>query len=178
MRLRAAVRSSARKPMNTVYLSLGSNVGDREANLARAIEELARRGGRIIRRSSFYETEPLEIRDQEWFLNCAVEAETALTPHQLITVLLEIESEMGRHRGIKYGPRNIDMDILLFGANVVNTPDLIIPHPRMAERRFVLVPMNEIASNARHPVLDKTIGELLNSTTDKSVVRLSSSQSK
>jgi len=164
--------------INTVYLSLGSNVGDREANLFRAVEELARRGARIIRRSSFYETEPLEIRDQAWFLNCAVEAETALTPHQLITVLLEIEIEMGRRRSIKYGPRNIDIDILVFGASVVNTPDLVVPHPRMAERRFVLVPMNEIAPDSRHPVLDKTIGELLNSTTDKSVVRLWSSQRK
>jgi 2-amino-4-hydroxy-6-hydroxymethyldihydropteridine diphosphokinase len=164
--------------INTVYLSLGSNVGDREANLFRAVEELARRGARIIRRSSFYETEPLEIRDQAWFLNCAVEAETAQTPHQLITVLLEIEIEMGRRRSIKYGPRNIDIDILVFGASVVNTPDLVVPHPRMAERRFVLVPMNEIAPDSRHPVLDKTIGELLNSTTDKSVVRSWSSQSK
>jgi 2-amino-4-hydroxy-6-hydroxymethyldihydropteridine diphosphokinase len=164
--------------MNTFYLSLGSNVGDREANLVRAIEELAPRGVRIIRQSSFYETEPLEIRDQAWFLNCAVEAETALTPHQLITVLLEIESEMGRHRGIKYGPRNIDMDILLFGASVVDTPDLVIPHPRMAERRFVLAPMNEIAPDSRHPVLDKTIGELLNETADKSLVRLWNRQNK
>jgi len=164
--------------INTVYLSLGSNVGDREANLFRAVEELARRGARIIRRSSFYETEPLEIRDQAWFLNCAVEAETALTPHQLITVLLEIEIEMGRRRSIKYGPRNIDIDILLFGASVVGTPDLVIPHPRMAERRFVLVPMNEIAPDARHPVLKKTIGELLKATADKSAVRLWSGRSK
>jgi 2-amino-4-hydroxy-6-hydroxymethyldihydropteridine diphosphokinase len=164
--------------INTVYLSLGSNVGDREANLFRAVEELARRGARIIRRSSFYETEPLEIRDQAWFLNCAVEAETALTPHQLITVLLEIEIEMGRRRSIKYGPRNIDIDILLFGASVVDTPDLVIPHPRMAERRFVLVPMNEIAPDSRHRVLDKTIGELLNATADKSAVRLWRGRSK
>jgi 2-amino-4-hydroxy-6-hydroxymethyldihydropteridine diphosphokinase len=164
--------------MSTVYLSLGSNVGDREANLVRAIDNLTSRGERIVRQSSFYETEPLEIRDQAWFLNCAVEAETAVTPHQLITVLLETELDMGRRRSVKYGPRNIDIDILLFGASVVNTPDLIIPHPRMAERRFVLVPLNEIAPSARHPVLDKTIGELLNSTTDKSVVRSWSSQSK
>jgi 2-amino-4-hydroxy-6-hydroxymethyldihydropteridine diphosphokinase len=164
--------------MNTVYLSLGSNVGDREANLVRAIEEFARRGTRIIRQSAFYETEPLEIRDQAWFLNCAVEVETTLTPQQMLTVLLEIESEMGRQRAVKYGPRNIDIDILLFGASVVDTPDLVIPHPRMAERRFVLVPLNEIAPNARHPVLDKTIGELLDSTADKSVVRLWSGRNK
>jgi 2-amino-4-hydroxy-6-hydroxymethyldihydropteridine diphosphokinase len=164
--------------MNTVYLSLGSNVGDREANLVRAIEEFARRGARIIRQSAFYETEPLEIRDQAWFLNCAVEVETTLTPQQMLTVLLEIESEMGRQRAVKYGPRNIDIDILLFGASVVDTPDLVIPHPRMAERRFVLVPLNEIAPNARHPVLDKTFRELLNSTPDKSVVRLWSGRSK
>ncbi len=164
--------------MNTVYLSLGSNVGDREANLVRAIEELRRRGVRILRQSSFYETEPLEIHDQAWFLNCAVEAQTELTPQQLLQTLLEIESEMGRHRGIKYGPRNIDIDILLFGASVVDTPGLVIPHPRMVERRFVLVPMNEIAASARHPTLDKTIGELLNTTADKSVVRIWSGRSK
>jgi 2-amino-4-hydroxy-6-hydroxymethyldihydropteridine diphosphokinase len=164
--------------MNTVYLSLGSNVGDREANLVRAIEKLARRGARIVRQSCFYETEPLEIREQAWFLNCAVEAETELDPQRLLETLLEIEVEMGRRRSVKYGPRNIDIDILLFGASVVNTPDLVIPHPRMAERRFVLVPLNEIAPNARHPVLDKTIGELLDSTADKSVVRLWSGRNK
>ena len=159
-------------PMNTVYLSLGSNVGDREANLVRAIDELASRGARILRQSSFYETEPLEIRDQAWFLNCAVEAETELDPRQLLETLLEIEIEMGRRRSIKYGPRNIDIDILLFGASVVNARDLVIPHPRMAERRFVLVPMSEIAPDARHPVLGKTMKELLKATADESVVRL------
>jgi 2-amino-4-hydroxy-6-hydroxymethyldihydropteridine diphosphokinase len=165
-------------PMNTVYLSLGSNVGDREANLVRAIDELASRGARILRQSSFYETEPLEIRDQAWFLNCAVEAEAELDPQQLLETLLEIEIEMGRYQSIMYGPRNIDIDILLFGASVVDTPDLVIPHPRMAERRFVLVPMNEIAPDARHPVLKKTIGELLKATADKSAVRLWSGRSK
>ncbi|MFZ0038472.1 MAG: 2-amino-4-hydroxy-6-hydroxymethyldihydropteridine diphosphokinase [Candidatus Acidiferrales bacterium] len=164
--------------MNTVYLSLGSNVGDREANLVRAIDELASRGARIVRQSSFYETEPLEIRDQAWFLNCVVEAETELDPQQLLETLLEIEIDMGRRRSIKYGPRNIDIDILLFGVSVVNTPDLMIPHPRMAERRFVLVPMNEIAPDALHPVLNKTINELLNSTADKSVARLWSGRGK
>jgi 2-amino-4-hydroxy-6-hydroxymethyldihydropteridine diphosphokinase len=164
--------------MNTVYLSLGSNVGDREANLVRATEELARRGARIARQSSFYETEPLEIRDQAWFLNCALEAETGLTPQQLLEALLEIESEMGRHRSVKFGPRNIDIDILLFGASVVDSPALVIPHPRMAERRFVLVPMNEIAADVRHPVLKKTISELLDATADKSVVRMWSDRGK
>jgi len=167
------VRHEAPHPKVTrIYLSLGSNVGDRAENLSHAIEALAKRGVRVVKRSSFYETEPLEIRDQAWFLNCAVEAETALGPRELLGALLAIENEMGRHRGVKYGPRNIDIDILLFGDSIVDTLELAIPHPRMADRRFVLVPMNEIAPNARHPKLNKTMSELLNETRDKSVVRL------
>jgi 2-amino-4-hydroxy-6-hydroxymethyldihydropteridine diphosphokinase len=147
-------------------------MGERETNLGRAIEELSKRSIRIVKQSSLYETEPLEIRDQACFLNCAVEAETELGSRQLLETLLAIESDMGRHRGVKYGPRNIDIDILLFGENVVDTPGLVIPHPRMAERRFVLVPMNEIAPAALHPVLNKTIAELLAATPDTSNVQL------
>jgi len=131
--------------MNKFYLSLGSNLGEREKNLARAMEEIEKRGVRILRRSSIYETEPVEIREQGWFLNCAIEVETDLPPQEFMNALLDIELLLGRRREIKYGPRTIDLDILLQGDTIVNTPQLTIPHPKMAERRFVLVPLAEIA---------------------------------
>ena len=158
--------------MKTIYLSLGSNIGDRAANLSRAIEALPARGVRVARQSSVYETEPVELREQAWFLNCVVEAETDLMPMQLMHELLAIERDMGRLRRVAKGPRLIDMDILLFGTSVVRTAELEIPHPRMVERRFVLVPFAEIAPGARHPVLLKTIAELLAETPDRSEVRL------
>jgi 2-amino-4-hydroxy-6-hydroxymethyldihydropteridine diphosphokinase len=158
--------------VKTVYISLGTNVGKREENLERAIAALGERGVRVTRRSAIYETEPVEVREQAWFLNCVVEAETELMPVQLMRALLEIEREMGRRRRVPKGPRVIDMDILLFGTSVVKTREVEIPHPRMAERRFVLAPMAEIAAEVRHPVLKRTIGELLSGLEDKSEVRI------
>jgi 2-amino-4-hydroxy-6-hydroxymethyldihydropteridine diphosphokinase len=158
--------------MNKAHLSLGSNLGERKKNLARAMEELEKRGVKILRRSSIYETEPVEIREQAWFLNCAIEVETELQPQQLMSALLEIELELGRRREIKYGPRTIDLDILLQGDTIVNSPQLTIPHPKMAERRFVLVPLAEIAPQAMHPVLHRTIAELLAACPDQSEVRV------
>jgi len=143
-----------------VYLSLGSNIGDRETHLREAIQRLQSLG-RVQSISSEYETEPVEFTDQAWFLNCAVALETSSTPTQLMQQLLEIERAMGRKRLQKKGPRTIDLDILLFGDEVVNTVALTIPHPAMQYRRFALEPLAEIASDAIHPVLKKTIQELL-----------------
>jgi len=142
-----------------VYLSLGSNIGDRAANLQSAIEELSR-FGKVAAVSSFYETEPVEFTKQPLFLNCAVSLDTEKTPGQLLRALLEIERTMGRLRTQQKGPRKIDIDILLFGDSSVNTATLTIPHPAMHERRFVLEPLAEIAPDARHPLLNKTAREL------------------
>lgn len=143
-----------------VYLSLGSNVGDREHHLRDAIARLETKG-RIVSVSSFYETEPVEFTDQAWFLNCAVALETTETPEQLMAALLHLEQEMGRQRIQRKGPRTIDIDILLFGDTILDSPALTIPHPAMQQRRFVLQPLAEIAPEARHPALKKTVRELL-----------------
>jgi 2-amino-4-hydroxy-6-hydroxymethyldihydropteridine diphosphokinase len=158
--------------MKAIYLSLGSNIGDRALNIAHAIEALPPRGVCVLRQSSLYETEPVEQRPQEWFLNCVAEVETDLTPQELMHALLEIERSMGRLRITPKGPRIIDMDILFFGSAIVREAGLEIPHPRMAERRFVLVPFAEIAPGAVHPVLKKTIAEMLAETPDENEVRL------
>jgi 2-amino-4-hydroxy-6-hydroxymethyldihydropteridine diphosphokinase len=157
--------------MTTIYLSVGANIGDRAGNIRRAIATLRTHEVRVTRVSALYETEPVEVREQPWFLNCVVEAETELRPQEVMEALLEIERGMGRERRVPKGPRLIDMDILLYGSSVVQTPGLEIPHPRMAERRFVLVPFAEIAPEVRQPVLKKTIAELLAETTDRSEVR-------
>jgi len=143
----------------TVYLSLGSNLGDRPENLRAAISKLAE-FGEVMAVSSFYETEPVEVDAQPWFLNCVVRLETEKMPRQLISAILSLEQSMGRQRKQKKGPRTIDIDILLFGHAVIEMPSLTIPHPRLHERRFVLEPLAEIASDARHPVLRRTMREL------------------
>src|SRR5713101_4399634 len=128
----------------TAYLSLGSNVGDREKNLRVAIDALPHAGVAIAKVSSFYETEPVDFLDQPWFLNCVVEAETHFDPFMLLRALREIETKMGSKKVVAKGPRLIDMDILLYGSETIDTPDLQVPHPRMHLRRFVLVPLAEI----------------------------------
>ncbi len=141
-------------PVKKTYLSLGSNLGDREQNLQRALEALEREQIQVIARSSIYETEPQDVAEQPWFLNMALECETRYFPLQLLSVLQSIERELGRARGagaLRRGPRIIDIDILLFGSLVMETPQLAIPHPRMLERRFVLEPLVEIAPDLKHP---------------------------
>jgi 2-amino-4-hydroxy-6-hydroxymethyldihydropteridine diphosphokinase len=157
--------------MNTIYLSLGSNLGDREQNILKAIQALGPAGMRVIQLSSIFETEPVEFLGQPWFLNCVVRAETDLDPQELMNQLLGIERAMGRERREPKGPRIVDIDILLYGMSIVRMPKLQIPHPRMAERRFVLVPFAEIAPEEMHPGLNKTIAELLRETADLSQVR-------
>jgi 2-amino-4-hydroxy-6-hydroxymethyldihydropteridine diphosphokinase len=154
-----------------VYLSLGSNVGNRAKNLRAAIDELPHAGVAVKKVSSFYETEPVDLREQPWFLNCAVEAETHFDAMILLRALREIETKMGSKKLVAKGPRLIDMDILLYGSETMDTPELQVPHPRMHLRRFVLVPLVEIAPEAVHPLLKMTVTELLERTPDRSAVR-------
>jgi 2-amino-4-hydroxy-6-hydroxymethyldihydropteridine diphosphokinase len=142
-----------------VYLSLGSNLGERAENLRTAIARL-RDLGEVVAVSSFYETEPVEVASQPWFMNCAVKLDTEKMPRQLISGILNLEQDMGRQRKQPKGPRAIDLDILLFGGSIVEMKGLTIPHPRMHERRFVLEPLAEIAADIRHPVLKYSIREL------------------
>jgi 2-amino-4-hydroxy-6-hydroxymethyldihydropteridine diphosphokinase len=135
-------------------------MGDREANLREAISQL-KNASALVALSAFYETQPVEVTNQPWFLNCVVALETDKNPRELLKAALSIEAGMGRLRLRDKGPRNIDIDVLLFGDRVVDEPGLKIPHPAMWERRFVLEPLAEIAPNARHPGLNKTASEML-----------------
>ena len=144
-----------------VYLSLGSNLGDRQANLRNAIGRLLELGD-VLEVSSYYETEPVNFTDQPWFLNCAVAVRTDLQPRDFLSGIQAIEKSLGRQRTQPKGPRTIDIDILLFGRQTILTPHLQVPHPSMAERRFVLEPLTEIAPQVMHPKLKKTIRQLRN----------------
>lgn len=158
-------------PDKIVYLSLGSNIGDRRGNLNAAIAALPGAGVQVRRVSSIYETAPVDYLEQEWFLNCVVEAQTELPALELLRMLRGIETRMGSKKLIAKGPRLIDIDILLYGAETIDSPELQVPHPRMLQRRFVLVPLAEIAQGLRHPSWRGTVEEMLAETADRSAVR-------
>jgi 2-amino-4-hydroxy-6-hydroxymethyldihydropteridine diphosphokinase len=157
--------------MTTVYLALGTNVGDRESNLHEAVRQLREAGVHVNKLSSIYETEPVDYLDQAWFLNAALEAETDLSATELLREMRAIESRMGSAKPFAKGPRLIDLDILLYGEATIDRPELQVPHPRMLARNFVLVPLAEIAPDLRHPNWPGTAAQMLQRTPDQSQVR-------
>ena len=156
--------------MVDVFIGLGSNLGDREDNLRRAIE-LLKQKMKLVKISTLYESEPMYVKDQPWFVNCVAEFETKLTPKELLDYLREIERKLGRQESGRYGPRSIDLDILFYGNEVVEEDDLKIPHPRIQERRFVLVPLEEIDPDYIHPVYRSSIATLLANLKSNELVR-------
>lgn len=154
------------------YFSIGSNLEDREYNIEDALDRIVENIGIITKCSSFYETEPWGFQSDEMFLNIAVETDTQLDPRELMETVKRIEDRMGRIRDkVRYASRIIDIDILLYEDVIVHDTDLSIPHPLMHERKFVLEPLNEIAPDAFHPVLGKTISALLETCSDTGEVR-------
>ena len=157
-------------PLETIYLSLGSNLGDRAANLRAAIDALAP-FAHVKKISSFYETEPVDYLNQPWFLNCVVEAETSLGPLELLHALRKIESHLGSKKEFAKGPRLLDMDILFYGDETISLPELQIPHPRMLQRNFVLAPLAEIAPSLKHSTWQANVTGLFRDSPDKSQVK-------
>ena len=153
------------------FLSLGSNLGEKAKNLEGALLLLEEAGVRIIQRSSLYETQPVDLASQPWFYNQVVEAKSELSPHDLLGVIRDIEKRMGREILCTKGPRLIDIDILLAEENVLQTEELVIPHPRLDKRNFVLIPLREISPQSVHPLLKEKIEDLCQRSQDMSVVR-------
>jgi 2-amino-4-hydroxy-6-hydroxymethyldihydropteridine diphosphokinase len=160
--------------LKIVYLALGSNIGNREEHLRNALEKLQARDLRLRRASGFYETEPMGLREQRWFLNQVAEFETELFPLQLLQRTQRIEKALGRRRTVENGPRTIDIDIVLYGNAVVKTPGLEIPHPRFRERRFVLEPLAELDAELRDPVTGQSVRAMLDAVRGQAVRPVSS----
>jgi 2-amino-4-hydroxy-6-hydroxymethyldihydropteridine diphosphokinase len=154
------------------HISLGSNIGERKKNLDQAFSLLGKNDVQIVKESSIYESSPVGNTEQPWFLNQVLETQTELEPPAFLRMVKEIEKKMGRIRTTPKGPRCIDIDILLAENRIVRSVELIIPHPEMTKRNFVLVPLKEIACETIHPVLNEKIGELWQKSKDRSIVRL------
>jgi 2-amino-4-hydroxy-6-hydroxymethyldihydropteridine diphosphokinase len=148
--------------MSTAYIGIGSNLGNREKNCAKALALIEGKGIKIVKPSSMIETEPWGVREQPKFMNMAVEVTTDLLPDQLLRKLKDVEAELGRTKTTRWGPRIIDLDILFYNDMVMSSPELEIPHPHMHEREFVLISLCEIAPDKIHPVLKKSVREMLN----------------
>lgn len=158
---------------NTSYLSIGSNMGDREAYLKAAIKKLNHHPNiRVVKQSSIYETDPVGYTDQNMFLNMVVKVVTNLTPFELLSYIQQIENECGRKREIKWGPRTLDLDILLYNYENIETEQLFVPHPRMTERSFVLIPLFEIEPHLQLPQQRKPLSVFINQLKDKEGVRV------
>jgi 2-amino-4-hydroxy-6-hydroxymethyldihydropteridine diphosphokinase len=158
--------------LKLVYLGLGSNMGDREASLRTALDQLDAPDFRLLRVSSFYETEPIGFREQPWFLNLAAEFETDLLPEQLLIRMQKVETDMGRTRAIANGPRTIDIDILLYGNSAMKAEGLEIPHPRYRGRRFTLAPLAELNPDLTDPVTGRTMAEMLAGLSGQSIRKI------
>jgi len=157
--------------MNTVYLQLGSNLGEREQLISDAVQEISEHVGKVNVRSQIYESSPWRVDGQESYLNQLIEVKTLFSAKDILISVLKIENNLGRVRIEKWGERLIDIDIIFFNNDIIETPDLCIPHKHMHERNFVLIPLNEIASAFIHPKYNKTVEDLLNQCTDTQLVK-------
>jgi 2-amino-4-hydroxy-6-hydroxymethyldihydropteridine diphosphokinase len=159
--------------MSIAYIALGSNLNDKMANLNKAIESIEKNSKvKVLKRSSVYQTEPVDLKDQPFFLNMVLEVETQISPFDLLHILQDIEKKMGRKKGKRWGPRNIDLDLLLYEDQVINSAELTLPHAQMHLRKFVLIPLVEITENTLHPLIKRTIPKILEDLKENSQVEI------